>query len=464
MAKGIPQMNAGPGSTSDPRVNQIVDLIVQFAQGNLEARADASESGDDLDGIITGLNMLGEELEDSFKALAQTLAELRGTQKQLIQQERLSALGEMAAGVAHDFNNALTTVMMCSRLGQLELPPEDPLSDYFEEIQQASERSADLIRQLLLFSRHQITEPKALSLNELILDIDTMLRRLIGENIELVVLPGSDSGSVKADRSQIEQLLVNLVINARDAMPEGGKLIIRTSGTLVDGESDRQGTGLRSGEYVMLEVSDTGTGMTEDVRSRIFEPFFTTKEVGKGVGLGLSTCYGIVEQSGGHIFVSGVPGQGAKFEVFLPAVEEPATAPARADHIKSSPRGSETLLLIEDESSVRTAIASLLRNHGYTVLEAGNGEEALRVVDNSDGSIDLLLTDVVMPLMSGGELVNRLDVEHPGMRVLYMSGYGNAITHESDGGLGRVHSKTLHARGADAPGTRCPGQPGGSHR
>ncbi|MCI0438009.1 MAG: ATP-binding protein [Chloroflexi bacterium] len=359
------------------------------------------------------------------KALA-AVEELRRAQEQLVQAQKMESVGRLAGGVAHDFNNLLTPIMGYAQLGIMGLPPgNDRLRANLLEIQKAGERASNLTRQLLAFSRRQITEPKVLSLNNLIVDMDKMLRRLIGEDIELATLPDSALGMVEIDPGQMEQVLMNLVVNARDAMPIGGKITIETANVALDEEYARVNPGVSPGDYVALTVSDTGTGMTDEVKARIFEPFFTTKEDGKGTGLGLATCYGIAKQYGGHIAVYTELGHGTTFKVYLPRYkgEVKPSAPARNDPAQM-PRGTETVLLVEDEDAVRKLAARVLEGQGYTVLEASNGEEALRLVEeNPSQRIDLLLTDVVMPRMGGRELSERLREMTPELKVIYTSGY-----------------------------------------
>jgi two-component system, cell cycle sensor histidine kinase and response regulator CckA len=300
------------------------------------------------------------------------------------------------------------------------------MRSYVQEIQKAGERAANLTRQLLTFSRKKGSEVRPFDLNELIVDTSKLLRRIIGENIELVLLPAEGLRPVKADRSQIEQILVNLATNARDAMPQGGKLVVKTSGVNLDQPEAAHHFGLPPGEYATLTFTDTGTGMTDEVKSHVFEPFFTTKEVGKGTGLGLAVCYGIVNQSGGFIEVDSTPGQGSAFTVYLPCTdaELSQTPPVSNLAYPDLPRGSETVLLVEDEPLVRNLASHVLRNQGYNVLEASNGINALSIAQESScQQIDLVLTDVVMPQMGGRELVRHLQARFPNIKVLFMSGY-----------------------------------------
>jgi two-component system cell cycle sensor histidine kinase/response regulator CckA len=311
----------------------------------------------------------------------------------------------------------------------MKLDRDVPLYHDLHEIQRASERAAELTRQLLAFSRRQITEPRIINLNDVLLDMDKMLRRLISEDIELITQPAENLGSVKVDPAQVEQVIANLAVNARDAMPEGGKLTLDTSPVHIEQALVSQNFVVESGDYVVLSVRDDGIGMADEVKEHIFEPFFTTKRDGKGTGLGLATCYGIVKQNGGYIWVDSEPEQGTTFRIYFPRVdEEPETLPERVES-RQPGRGKETILLVEDEPSVREIAARVLREYGYRVLEASTGEEALRVARSPDsGRIHLLLSDIVMPELGGRELAERLVAEVPGIKVVFISGYpGDAI-------------------------------------
>ncbi len=354
---------------------------------------------------------------------------LRRSEEQLRQSQKIEAVGRLAGGVAHDFNNLLTAILGYSELLLHGLPAGDPRHRSAEEIQRAAQRAAGLTRQLLAFSRRQVLEPRVLDLNAVVAEMDQMLRRLIGEHIDLVTVRGADLDRVRADPGQIEQVILNLALNARDAMPEGGKLVIETGNVELAEDAAHGQETLPAGRYVMLAVSDTGAGMDEPTRARLFEPFFTTKEMGKGTGLGLATVYGIVKQSGGYIWVYSESGRGTTFKIYLPRVEGEAEAPATsAAHARRG--GGETLLLVEDEERVRTLMSGVLARRGYCVLEARHGHEALEAAARSPAPIDLLVTDVVMPGMSGRELAERLQASQPRMRVLYVSGYtDDAIVH-----------------------------------
>jgi GAF domain-containing protein len=360
-----------------------------------------------------------------------TLEELRSTQEQLTQAQKMDAIGRLAGGIAHDFNNLLTVIMGRSQLLRNDPRAADSVRRGLEIIDKTARMAANLTRQLLAFSRKQVLQPRVLDLNTVVSSTNEMLRRLIGEDIALVTVLDPALGSVNADPGQIEQILMNLAVNARDAMPTGGRLTVETANVELDTTFVHRHVGACPGPHVMLAVSDTGVGMTRETLARLFEPFFTTKQAGKGTGLGLSTVYGIVKQSGGWIWAYSEPGAGATFKIYLPRVEgaaEPsagtATPPAEA------PPGSETILLVEDEGEVRALARDILQARGYTLLEAPNGAEALRIGERHTGVIHLMLTDVVMPGISGPELANRLTALRPGMAVLYMSGYtDNAVVH-----------------------------------
>jgi len=356
--------------------------------------------------------------------------EMRTLQDQFRQSQKMEAIGSLAGGVAHDFNNLLTIIKGYGQLSLMELKEGDPLKPNIEEIQKAAERAAGLTRQLLAFSRRQVMEMRVLDPNTLLRDLDKMLRRIIGEDIELVTLLADDLGTVKADGGQIEQVVMNLAVNARDAMQKGGKLTIETGNVELDSAYARKHVAVKPGPYVMLSVSDTGVGMTPEIRERVFEPFFTTKEKGKGTGLGLSTVYGIVKQSGGNIWVYSEPGKGTTLKIYLPRVDEPPEEVGQKGVKEGLPRGSETVLVVEDEEEVRKLAVQILRRQGYTVLEASQGNEASHICEQHKGPIHLMVMDVVMPGMNGRELAKSLEPHHPEMKVLYMSGYtDNAIVH-----------------------------------
>jgi PAS domain S-box-containing protein len=350
------------------------------------------------------------------------ITERKRLEAQFLQAQKMESIGRLAGGVAHDFNNLLTVITGYVELARDMLEPDTPLNSDLNAIRDAADRAAALTRQLLAFARKQILDPQILNLNELVLNLDKLLRRLIGEDIELVTLAAPDLWAVKADANQIEQILVNLAINARDAMPDGGKLTIETANVVLDEAYARHHMSVSAGFYVMLAVSDTGVGIPPEMQAQVFEPFFTTKQAGKGTGLGLATCYGIVRQHGGHIWLYSEVGQGTSFKVYLPRTMELADTHA---YQMTEPLlvGDETVLLVEDEAAVRDLAVRVLRQLGYTVLEATDGVDALRVVGEYPVAIDLLLTDVVMPQLGGAVLVERLRETHPRLKVLFMSGY-----------------------------------------
>jgi PAS domain S-box-containing protein len=358
-------------------------------------------------------------------ALLRDVTERRKLEEQLRLSQKLESVGMLAGGIAHDFNNLLTVITGYTDLTLRRLDKADPLARNIEEIKKAAERATTLTCQLLAFSRKQVLQPKILDLNSVIANVEKMLGRLIGEDMELHAKPDNRLGQVKADPGQIEQVILNLVVNARDAMPKGGKITIETANVYLDEAYARKHVAVQPGWYVMLAVTDTGCGMTAEMQKNIFEPFFTTKEQGKGTGLGLSTVYGIVKQSGGNIWVYSEVGVGTTFKIYLPLVDEHVTAPDMEAARPESIAGTETILLAEDEEMVRNLARESLRMHGYTVLEAANAGEALLICQQHEGPIHLLLTDVVMPKMSGKELAEQVVSLRPDMCVLYMSGYPN---------------------------------------
>ena len=363
-----------------------------------------------------------DEPADVLEAIAEDVTDRRALEDQFRQSQKMEAVGRLAGGVAHDFNNLLMVISGYAEVILADLPGEHPLHEKGRAIQIAADRATTLTRQLLAFSRKQLLELKVVDVNAIVADMERLLRPLIGENIELAAVLTPQAAHVRADAGQLEQVLMNLVVNAKDAMPNGGRLTIQTQNILMD-ESLRRGQQfIRPGNYVMLSVSDTGTGMDKETQSRIFEPFFTTKEKGKGTGLGLSTVYGIVKQSGGYVMVQSEVGHGTSFHIYLPQVQgaaekHPAPTPAAAAG------GSETILLVEDEESVRQLVRDTLASKGYRVLEADSGEAGIAIADKHEGQIDLIITDVMMPGMSGREMVNKLNQTRPAIRILYLSGY-----------------------------------------
>lgn len=372
-----------------------------------------------------------------FNAFVHDITERKRLERQFLQSQKMEAVGRLAGGVAHDFNNLLTIITGYASLERPGMKADDPIRADFEEILKAGRRAKELIDQLLAFSRRQMIQPKVMDPNQLILNMDKMLHRLIGEDIEVITLPAKDIGRIKADPGQIEQVIVNLVVNARDAMPKGGRLTIETADVTLDEVYVRKHEGAISGDYVMLAVSDTGGGMSEEVKAHIFEPFFTTKEKGKGTGLGLATCYGIVKQSNGYISAYSELNHGTTFKIYLPRVDEAPEAFPKREELETIPPGKETVLLVEDEAGVRAITARVLKAKGYTVLEAADGVEALRVLAGHPEEIHLLITDMVMPRMGGKGLAEKLKAMRPRVRIILTSGYtDNAIAQGGHLGTG----------------------------
>ena len=369
--------------------------------------------------------------DGKFATIVEDISERLRLEAQLFQAQRLDSIGRLAGGVAHDFNNLLTAITGYSQMLLLQLETQSPMRGKLDLIKKAADRASALTGQLLAFSRKQILQPQVLQLNALIANIDKMLRRIIGEDIELVTVFGPDIGRIKADPTQLEQVMLNLVVNARDAMPpDGGKIIVETSSVMLDDAYARRHVSVTPGRYVMLAVSDKGCGMDAEVLKHIFEPFYTTKKKGKGTGLGLSTVYGIVKQSGGNIWVYSEAGQGTTFKIYLPEVDDAVEETETEEILTEVSGGTETVLLAEDEEFVRNFVRDVLQKYGYTVLEAHHGSEALRIGLQHSGTIHLLLTDVVMPRMSGQQLAKQMATLRPTVKVLYMSGYTeSAIVH-----------------------------------
>jgi len=359
---------------------------------------------------------------DYYETFVRDVTDQRRLQQQVLQSQKMEAVGRLAGGVAHDFNNLLTVITSYSDLLLEDLAPGDAKRDDLEQVRKAADGAAALTRQLLAFSRQQVVEPRVVSLNTVVEGLQKILRRVIGEDIEVTIALAPDLESVRADVGQLEQVLMNLVVNARDAMPTGGRLTVETANVEHDPEyaRDREAAAVR--RFAMLAVTDTGCGMDEATKARIFEPFFTTKETGKGTGLGLATVYGIVKQAGGFIWVYSEPGQGTSFKIYLPAVDATAERTTAAA-TTPAPRGTETVLLVEDAAAVRAVTKQILERQGYTVLEAPDGEVGLRLAQRHRGVIHLLLTDVVMPRVGGRELAEQLTRLRPDVKVLYASGY-----------------------------------------
>jgi PAS domain S-box-containing protein len=364
-----------------------------------------------------------DEPADVLEAIAEDITERRVLEDQFRQSQKMEAVGRLAGGIAHDFNNLLMVVSGYTEVLLDQLTVENPLHSKAEAIQQASDRATTLTRQLLAFSRKQLLELKVIDVNAIVADMERLLRPLIGEDIELSTSLAPAVGCTRADAGQLEQVIMNLVVNAKDAMPNGGKICIRTASVTLDDTYRPENTFIKHGPYVMISVSDSGQGMDRDTQARIFEPFFTTKEKGKGTGLGLSTVYGIIKQSGGYVFVQSELGRGTVFTIYFPRVDEPSEALGSAPASLAAVGGSETILLVEDEESVRQLVRETLESRGYRVLEAANGNAALALAAAHAETIHLVITDVVMPGLSGHELVQQLLPARPGTKVLYLSGY-----------------------------------------
>jgi two-component system, cell cycle sensor histidine kinase and response regulator CckA len=363
--------------------------------------------------------------------MVEDITERRNLEAKFIEAQKMEVVGQLAGGVAHDFNNILAVIMGYSDLTMQKLTSNAELTGYLETIRSAAERAAGLTRQLLIFSRKQTVQLVVLDLNDVVKDLDQMLRRLVDEHIELTIVPGIDIGRVKADSGYVGQVLMNLVVNARDAMPNGGRLTIATSNATLDENYAQTHPGALAGNYVMFSVSDTGTGMTEQVKARLFEAFFTTKPKGKGTGLGLATCQTIVQQSSGHIDVCSELGKGTTFKIYFPLVNLPLDVVVKTSQTGPLPRGTETLLVVEDEPSVRHLALRVLEDQGYNVLSAANGQDALNVARDHKGSpVRLVVTDVIMPLMGGKVMAEWLKTANPDLKILFTSGYtDDAITH-----------------------------------
>src|SRR5215471_9769303 len=410
----LPTLIALPSPSTVAAVNRKLELEIE------ERRAAENE-----------VRRMNEELE---ARVAKRTEERRSLEDQLIQSQKMEAVGRLAGGVAHDFNNLLTVILGYNDLLREQAGNDAAAMEYVEEIQRAAERASGLTNQLLTFSRRQVAVLREINLNQVVRQIDKLLRRIIGEDIDLETHLQPDLPHVKVDPSHMDQVIMNLAINSRDAMPEGGRLTIETASVTLTDEDPKRHIGVAPGNYVMLAVSDSGVGMNAATRARVFEPFFTTKEKGKGTGPGLSIVYGIVKQNGGEILVYSEPGHGTVFKIYLPAIETQSDlTDLEAEQPKVEP-AQETVLVVEDEEQVRSLARTMLSRGGYRVIEAANGQDALRLAEEFKDTIHLLLTDVVMPGMNGIDLATQLSAARPGLRVLYMSGYtDNAVLKQ--GGL-----------------------------
>jgi PAS domain S-box-containing protein len=377
-----------------------------------------------MDLAVCEVHLAGRRL---FSGTIRDISARKQLEEQLVQSQKMETVGRLAGGVAHDFNNLMTAVIGHAVLGAMELREDDPLRQDFDEIRATAERASTLTQQLLAFARRQIVEPKLVNLNELILNMHRMLGRLIGEDIELVTLPAADLRTVRVDPNQFEQVVVNLVVNARDAMPGGGRLIIETANVSLSDRMTSDAVNLPAGHYAMLAVTDSGTGMSEETKGHLFEPFYTTKEQGRGTGLGLATSYGVVRQAGGEIYVYSEPGNGTSMKIYLPHVGAQPDAPAAATP-RTLPRGSELILLVEDEDAVRSIARRVLTTLGYSVVEARNGTEAVAALESHGRDFDIVITDMVMPEMGGVELSEALQRSGSAARVLLTSGYTDEST------------------------------------
>ncbi len=418
------------------RPNEVSEILAKIARG------EATEHMESLrvrkDGRQLNVSLTVSPLRDTTgkivgaSVIARDITEQRRAEGQLRQSQKMEAVGRLAGGVAHDFNNVLGIIHACSEFLRDRIPAGSATSTYVENIRKATERGSALTRQLLAFSRRQVVKPTLLDLNDRLKDITKLLRPLMGDDVEIIVTSRSQSAVVEVDPGQLDQIVINLAVNARDAMPQGGKFVLETDVVEFDQHFADQHQPLKPGKYVMMAVSDTGVGMDKITLSRIFEPFFTTKEQGKGTGLGLATVYGIAQQAGGHIWVYSEPGQGTTFKLYLPSAEEKLMAKRPSEDQVNVPKRQGTILLVEDDEIMRSLTHQMLKEQGYTVVEATNGKAALEWAQANNEKIDLLLTDVVMPAMSGPELADRMAASNPELKVIYMSGYTGELMEASE--------------------------------
>ncbi len=420
----------------------MVATVERIAEGDRTHRAPVG-GPDEVVHLAQAFNRMVDRLDDAWRQLeeanrtlearvAERTQQLKEAQDQLLHAQKMEAIGQLAAGVAHDFNNLLTAIQGHAEVARATLPAGEPMRADLAEIIAAAERGASLTRQLLAFGRKQMLQPQLLDLNALVAEMHGMLRRLVGENIELRILEALHLGAVHADATQVQQVILNLVVNARDAMPDGGALTIETANVLIDEGFANAHAPMTPGPYVTMTVRDTGLGMDEQVKAHLFEPFFTTKGPGRGTGLGLATVYGIVKQSGGFIWCESAPGTGAEFRIYLPRAA-PKVPEVEGTEAERTLGGTETVLVVEDEASVRNLACRVLAAHGYAVLAAPDGPEALNVVARQTEPIQVLVTDVVMPGMNGWELAERLRARLPDLKVLFVSGYPRDTIERSGG-------------------------------
>jgi PAS domain S-box-containing protein len=422
-------------SILDIRPEEKDKALEHFRQWGGEGRYQGNWKHRKKDGKLMEVEIIAHELDYAGRrvrlVVAQDITERHLLEQQFRQAQKMEAVGRLAGGVAHDFNNLLMVIKGHTELLLNVVPASEQIARKIEQIERAADRASTLTRQLLAFSRMQVLQPRVMNLNGVVEDMGRLLPRLIGEDIELVIRSAADLGAIRADASQMEQVIMNLAVNARDAMPSGGRLLIETSNEELDSAYNSVHPVVRQGSYVLLAVSDTGTGMDAETQAHIFEPFFTTKEQGKGTGLGLATVYGVVKQSGGFIWVYSEVGKGTSFKIYLPRVDQPVEKSGSTQSASEAPRGTGTILLAEDEQDVREVAREFLESGGYSVLEARDGAEAMQLVEKHKGAIDLLVTDMVMPGMTGQELGGHLRQKRDGLRILYMSGYSEHAAAES---------------------------------
>jgi two-component system, cell cycle sensor histidine kinase and response regulator CckA len=412
----------------DDRALVLREWTTLAARGHIQTTVRVRHANGDWLSMETSSSILDKQ--GGTLNVARDVTERKRLEAQLLQSQKMETIGRLAGGIAHDFNNLLTAITGYADFALEDLPQDSAVRNDIEELRKSADRATSLTRQLLAFARKQMIEPRIVNLNQLVGDMGGFIRRLVGELIELSMLPAADLGSVRVDTNQIEQVIVNLVVNARDAMPQGGRLAIETANVVLDAGYADEHVDVKPGRYVMLTVGDTGVGMDAAVQEHLFEPFFTTKGPGKGTGLGLATCYGIVKQHGGYILPYSEPGRGTLMKIYLPRVDEPLDPLPDAEAYTNA-RGDETILLVEDEAAVRELAVRVLRGQGYTVLEAGDGLQALQLIAQEQAAqVDLLVTDVVMPGLGGGQLAERLIAMRPGIKVLFTSGYTqDAVLH-----------------------------------